>query len=83
MKKGGRLVSLAAEPDAEAVADLGITAHSQFVEPSGDQLEQIARMFDQGQLETRVQKIYPLNKAALAHEAVEAGRVKGKLVLNL
>jgi len=83
VRRAGRLVSLAAEPDSQAIVGLGITAHSQFVEPSGDQLEQIARMFDQGQLETRVQKIYPLNKAAQAHEAVEAGHVKGKLVLNL
>ena len=83
VKRGGRLVSLTAEPDGAVAAERGISAHSQFVEPSGDQLEQIARMFDAQQLQTRVQKIYPLNKAAEAHRVVEQGHVKGKLVLNL
>ncbi len=83
VKRGGRLVSLADEPDGAAAAKQGITAHSLFVDPSGDQLEQIAEMFDAQQLQTRVQKIYPLNKAAEAHRVVEEGHVKGKLVLNL
>jgi len=83
VREGGRLVSLAAEPDSRAAEDRGITAGSRFVEPSGDQLEEIARMFDRSELETRVQKIYPLNKAAEAHLAIDEGHVKGKLVLNL
>jgi NADPH:quinone reductase-like Zn-dependent oxidoreductase len=83
VKTGGRLVSLAEEPDAAIAASRDITAHSQFVEPSGDQLEQIARLFDDGAVKTHVQKIYPLAKAAEAHRVLEDGHVKGKLVLNL
>jgi NADPH2:quinone reductase len=83
VRPAGRLVSLADEPDAQAAARHGIAARSQFVEPNGEQLEQIARRFDNRELTTHVQKIYPLNKAADAHRAVEAGHVKGKLVLNL
>ncbi|MHC4428545.1 MAG: NADP-dependent oxidoreductase [Planctomycetota bacterium] len=83
VKKGGRLVSLAEEPDSGAAADRGITAHSQFVEPDGDQLEAIARLFDRQAVKTHVQKIYPLAKAPEAHAALEDGHVKGKLVLNL
>jgi NADPH2:quinone reductase len=83
VRQGGRLVSLADEPDATAVEAHGIHACSQFVEPSGEQLEKIAQLFDAQRLETRVQKIYPLNKAAEAHRTLEEGHVKGKLVLNL
>jgi len=83
VKSGGRLVSLAAEPDPDAAASRGISACSRFVEPNGDQLESIARLFDRQVVKTHVQKIYPLNKAAEAHELLEQGHVKGKLVLNL
>ena len=83
VRQGGRLVSLADEPDGTAAEAHGIHACSQFVEPSGEKLERIAQLFDAHQLETRVQKIYPLNKAAEAHEVIEQGHVKGKLVLNL
>ncbi len=83
VKRGGRLVSLVDEPDEGAAEGLGITAHSQFVEPGGDQLDRFARVFDQQQLRTRVQKIYPLAKAAEAHAALETRHVQGKLVLNL
>lgn len=83
VKRGGRLVSLVDEPDEEVAQSLGITTHSQFVEPQGDQLSRLARAFDQQQLRTHVQKIYPLARAAEAHTVLEAGHVQGKLVLNL
>ena len=83
VRKGGRLVSLVDEPDEEAARGLGITAHSQFVEPSGEQLDQFARLFDEQAIRTHVQKIYPLAKAAEAHAALETRHVQGKLVLNL
>jgi len=83
VKPGGRLVSLADEPDAAAAAARGIVAHSQYVEPSGGRLDEIGRLFDAHKLKTHVEKIYPLAKAAEAHVALEARHVKGKLVLNL
>jgi NADPH:quinone reductase-like Zn-dependent oxidoreductase len=83
VRRGGRLVSLAEEPDAGAAKDLGITVHSQYVEPRGELLERIARLFDAGAIKTQVQKIYPLAKAAEAHRVLEQRHVRGKLVLNL
>jgi len=83
VKPGGRLVSLVEEPDMGAAQSAGITAQAQFVEPSGEQLEQLGRLFDRKQLRTHVQKIFPLAKAAEAHELLEERRVQGKLVLNL
>jgi NADPH:quinone reductase-like Zn-dependent oxidoreductase len=83
VRRGGRLVSLAAEPSATAAAGRGIVAHSQYVEPGGEELERIAQSFDRQRLRTHVQRIYPLAKAGDAHRALEDGHVKGKLVLNL
>jgi NADPH:quinone reductase-like Zn-dependent oxidoreductase len=83
VKPGGRLISLAAEPDQARCKASGITGQARFVEPRGSHLERIARHFDDHALKTHVQKIYPLAKAAEAHRVLEQGHVRGKLVLNL
>ncbi len=83
LKPAGRLVSLVAEPDARAVAARDAQAHRLLVEPNGERLAELARLFDQKKLQTHVQKIYPLSKAADAHRVIEEGHVQGKLVLNL
>ncbi len=83
VKRGGLLISLAEEPDPAAAASRGLDARSRFVEPAGEQLDEIARLFDRNLLKAHVQKIYPLAKAADAHRLLEEGHVKGRLVLNL
>jgi NADPH:quinone reductase-like Zn-dependent oxidoreductase len=83
LKPGGRLVSIVDEPDREAAAAAGVSAHSLIAEPNGEQLEILARMLDRKQLRTEVQKIYPLAKAADAHVALQEGHIRGKLVLNI
>jgi NADPH:quinone reductase len=46
-------------------------------------LEQAAVHFDAGELRVQVGATFPLEQAADAHRAVEAGRVIGKAVLNM
>lgn len=83
LREGGRVVSLVQEPDRAATQARGAAAHMLFVEPDGERLAQLARLFDERRLKTHVQKIYPLAKAGDAHRALEEGHVQGKLVLNL
>jgi len=45
-------------------------------------LEQAARLFDAGELRVAVGATFPLEQAADAHRAVEAGQVIGKTVLT-
>jgi NADPH:quinone reductase len=45
-------------------------------------LEQAARLFDAGELRVEVGATFPLDQAADAHRAVEAGQVIGKTVLT-
>jgi NADPH:quinone reductase-like Zn-dependent oxidoreductase len=70
---GGRLVSVAEEPPAGGVYFL--------VEPKRDQLEELARRADVGELRPAPVEIYPLASApeAFAH-SIEPGR-RGKVVL--
>ena len=79
------VVAVIAEMSGTPVARLSSSESERFLnlEPNGENLARIGQLFDQEKLETRVQKIYSLARAAEAHEVVEQGHVKGKLVLNL
>jgi NADPH2:quinone reductase len=46
-------------------------------------LEEAARLFDSGELSVQVGATFPLERAADAHRALEAGRVLGKAVLTV
>lgn len=46
-------------------------------------LDEAARMADAGQLKIQVAQVLPLDQAAEAHRAIEAGSMTGKLVLRI
>jgi NADPH:quinone reductase-like Zn-dependent oxidoreductase len=54
-----------------------------YVRPDGSQLDGIARLVDEGRLRPHVQATFPLEDAAAAHEVLEGGHVRGKLVLTI
>lgn len=54
-----------------------------YVRPDGAQLEALARLIEDGHIRPHVQQVFPLGEAATAHELLEAGHVRGKLVLTL
>jgi NADPH:quinone reductase len=81
--KGGRIVSIAAPPDAAETEKRGIRGQYHFVEPSAADLDALRALADQGKLAVHVSAIYPLAGAAAAHEKSREGRVRGKLVLVL
>jgi NADPH2:quinone reductase len=83
VRRGGRLVSIVEPPDVDAARERGVAARLHIVEPGAEHLTLLARLVDGGHLEPRVQKIYPLAKAADAQTRSQAGHVHGKLVLNL
>jgi NADPH:quinone reductase-like Zn-dependent oxidoreductase len=80
MRKGGRLVSIAAPPPPRD----GIEVRYEFVRPSGYDLgEHITPLVNEGSLRAHVQQTWPLEHAADAMEILEQGHVRGKLVLTL
>jgi NADPH2:quinone reductase len=46
-------------------------------------LQQCARLMDEGKLKIVVNQTFPLAEAAQAHQQLEAGGMKGKLVLTM
>jgi NADPH:quinone reductase len=62
----------------------GYEIHYIFVRPSGYDLgEHITPLVQEGTLKPHVEEVYPLERAAEAHERLEAGHVRGKLVLSV
>jgi len=88
LKEGGIFVS--ANVDApfneEVLASLakknakGELADNQ---PRQDWLEEIAQLIDDGKVQVRVSKVFPLEEAAEAHRESETWHVRGKLVLQI
>ncbi|MDG4799381.1 NADP-dependent oxidoreductase [Micromonospora sp. WMMD980] len=74
----GRLVSTA---DPEHVTRLGGTYV--FVKPSTADLSVLAGLVDAGRLTVHVARTFPLDEAAEAQRLVEAGHVRGKVVLTV
>ncbi len=54
-----------------------------FVRPDGLQLEQLASRFERKELEVVIDKVFPFEQAKEAIAYVEAGRSKGKVVLEM
>jgi NADPH:quinone reductase-like Zn-dependent oxidoreductase len=81
LRRGGRIVSLASP--APEPRD-GYEVHYIFVRPSGYDLgEHISPLIHEGRLRPHIEATYPLESAAEAHEHLEEGHVRGKLVLTI
>ena len=83
VRKGGRLVSVASEPNHQAARARGIEAIYFVVAPNRQQLIEIAQLADGGVLEPKVGEVFPLDKAreAFAHSLLHHGA--GKIVLRV
>jgi NADPH:quinone reductase-like Zn-dependent oxidoreductase len=80
LRPGGRLVSIATPPEKRDHIETGYI----FVRPSGYDLgEHITPLVNDGGLRPHISKTYPLEDAAAAHEQLEDGHVRGKLVLTI
>ena len=79
---GGRLGSITQPPDREALAARGLRGHYVFVRPSAAGLRTLTEMADAGRLRVHVSEVVPLAEAARAHETLEGGHVRGKIVLR-
>lgn len=80
LRRGGRIVSIAQPPPEKRD---GFEVHYVFVRPDGDELRELAQLADGGKLRPQIEEVFPLERAAEAHERLEGGHVRGKLVLSV
>ncbi len=86
MSQGGRYVST--EP---SISGLMVTAATQFMSkrgrvmlanPSAQDLRELIRLYESGDLKVTVSEVFRLNEACKAHELIESGVERGKIVLR-
>ena len=68
---------------AQDAAEAGMRWTTFKVAPDGSVLAVIARLLDSGDLRVNVDQVFPLAEAAAAHEAIERGHTRGKIVLSV
>jgi NADPH:quinone reductase-like Zn-dependent oxidoreductase len=81
LSPGGRLVSIAEEPPP--TEERGVRAVYFVVEPSREQLAELARLVDAGDLRPAIAEIFPLEEARAAFERGLSGDRRGKIVLSV
>lgn len=88
VKPGGLVVTSTAHKGSKVLGEqlaphYGVTVLPVMVHPSGEQMAEMAQLFDAGQLKTHLDAIFPLKDVARAHKLSEGGHVRGKLVLTI
>jgi NADPH:quinone reductase-like Zn-dependent oxidoreductase len=79
IRRGGRLVSVAEEPPREAAISTGYFV----VEPSREQLVELATLADGGDLRPAIDRVFPLADAREAFERSMSHTGRGKIVLRV
>lgn len=77
-KSNDRIVSI-----VDAATVLGFGGRYAFVRPDPDDLAEVARLVDAGQLRVELARTFPLAEAADAHRLVEGGHVRGKVAISV
>ncbi|MFG1639045.1 NADP-dependent oxidoreductase [Amycolatopsis sp. NPDC049252] len=67
----------------KAAAERNVRTERILVEPDRGGLTGLVELIEAGQLKVRVERTFPLEDVAKAHELGESGRVSGKLVLTV
>lgn len=83
LKAGGTLVSALGEPSPDGAAPPGARGVGFRAHPDAGQLTEIDRLIEDGKVRVVVFAIYPLAEAREAHERLEHGHVRGKIVLTV
>lgn len=88
LRPGGIVVSLPSmyKDDPAVIAkakEKGVQVKWMSVRPSGERMEQLAILLSNNRLKVHVDATFPLHEVAKAHQLLESGHVKGKIVLTV
>jgi NADPH:quinone reductase-like Zn-dependent oxidoreductase len=82
LRERGRLISIVSEPSRDLAAANNVRAQLLVARPDGELLARICKMLDRGEVSPTVKVVLPLAEAQRAHELIESGHTRGKIVLN-
>jgi len=78
----GKLASIVSiEGSINAMAMRNQSLYFGFMERTGPKIQAIARLAERGQLRPVIDSTFPLERVGDAHRKIEAGKMKGKIVL--
>ncbi|MFT4122575.1 MAG: NADP-dependent oxidoreductase [Microbacteriaceae bacterium] len=86
LRPGGLIVNAPSGSWPTLVADAaaaGVRATSFKFTPDGSTLAIVSRLLQSGDVRVYVDRVFDLDQAAAAHEAVEGGHTRGKIVLKV
>jgi NADPH:quinone reductase-like Zn-dependent oxidoreductase len=83
LKPGGLMVSTLGEPKIPGDAPKGARSRGMVVEVKADQLSEIANRAATGKLRIEISKVFPLSDPATAHQFLEHGHFRGKIVFDV
>lgn len=86
VKKGGRIISLLTFFEGEIavkVKEKEVFAHRLSVISNGQDMGQIAKLLENGSLKSYVSSVYGFEDLPKAHQQIETGKTKGKIVVSL
>jgi NADPH:quinone reductase-like Zn-dependent oxidoreductase len=86
MKKGATIISIpsgANDGVKEKAAAMGMIGVTMMVQSSGEDMEHLASLLEEGVLKPEVSKLFPLEKMGEAHEQVESHKTRGKVIVTV
>lgn len=85
LKAGGRLVSIVQPPSEERAMEKNVKAGFVWLEPRGDELQEMAKLMDENKVKPLIDKVLPFTVDGLkeAHRLSQSGHAKGKIVIEM
>lgn len=83
LKEGGFIATLVADVDKAELEKRGIRGESISVDPDSAELAEIGKLIDEKKVKVIVSQTMPLGDAIKAHQQVETGHTRGKIVLKV
>ncbi|HLV78462.1 MAG TPA: NADP-dependent oxidoreductase [Marinobacter sp.] len=74
--------TITADEIVSAAEAMGVKAHGMTMRPDAFHLEEIAELIEDGDIRVHIEKAFTLDQVQAAHELLEGGHVRGKLVLD-
>jgi NADPH:quinone reductase-like Zn-dependent oxidoreductase len=83
VKENGRIISIARLAESDLVQKKNIFNHGFLYTPNGKQLSEIAELMRTGMVKPNIAKIFTMSKIREAHDLLEEGHTRGKIVVEI
>ena len=83
IKNNGFLISITGPIPSEEKTEYGVEGHFMSVRPNGEQISSIANLLGKKTIKVKIEKIYSFEEISKAHDHIETGHTKGKIIIDL